>query len=275
MSILQQAIRNHLVAAAREASRREIMPRFRCLSPADIATKSAPDDLVTAADRAAEHSIYNSISGRFPDVTVIGEEAVDSNPELLDELGSAETAVLIDPIDGTRNYVAGIALFGIILAVLERGRTVFGLLYDPVMDDWVLAGKGEGVWYCRPNHDPVRLQGPPQKREPGELLVHVSLHLYPEGDRSRIASQFPHYGRVSSLGCSCHEYRMLAFGHADAIVSPMPKPWDHAAGVLVAEECGGRSWMNGRPGYDAGAPPGPLAVAGNAHITLDDIRKLY
>ncbi|MCJ8510046.1 inositol monophosphatase [Rhizobium lemnae] len=255
--------RDGLIAIVRAAARSEILPRFRRLSPADVSTKASPSDLVTIADKAAERVMSAEIRRLLPDAGIVGEEAVAENPALLDRLKYAGRTVLVDPIDGTWNFVAGLATFGVILAVVEDGETIFGLLYDPVMDDWIMASRGHGALYCRPDQTPIRLHGPP-RRPKSEAHAFVPLFLYPPEERSRIASVFPRWGRVTNLRCSCHEYRTLAFGHADLIAAPAPKPWDHAAGVLIVSEIGGAAWT-GKMGYDTTDSNTTLIVTATAH----------
>lgn len=267
MALTQDEI-DGLIAAVRDAARTEIMPRFRRLEAADVATKTNASDLVTVADRASEQCISRHIARLMPDARVVGEEAVSEDPAQLDLLKAPGRAVVIDPIDGTWNYAAGIAAFGVILAVVAEGQTVFGLLYDPVLDDWIMAQKGGGAWYHRPGGDPVRLKGPPV-RPKRDAHAFVPLALYPEADRMRIASQFSDWARVTSLRCACHEYRTLAFGYADMMTASGPKPWDHAAGVLVISECGGRSWSAATGQYDPTAAAAHLAVIGNAAAEFD------
>lgn len=251
--------RDGLIAAVREAARVEIMPRFRRLAPGEIATKTSVSDLVTVADRAAEQAISEAARRLMPDAAIVGEEAVSDDPAVLGRLRAGGRAVIIDPIDGTWNFASGLATFGVILAVVEDGQTIFGLLYDPVCDDWVMARRGSGAWYARPGETVTRLATPPA-RDQGQAHAFVPLFLYPADDRPRIAAQMPDWGRVTSLRCSCHEYRTLAFGHADLIVAPDPKPWDHAAGVLVIEEQGGAAISDG-PGYDVTDSKSMLSVA--------------
>lgn len=253
--------RHGLIEAVRAAARTEIMPRFRRLAPGEIDTKTNASDLVTVADRAAEREISSAARSLMPDAAIVGEEAVSDNPAVLDQLTAGGRAVIIDPVDGTWNFASGLATFGVILAVVEDGRTVFGLLYDPVIDDWVMASRGGGAWYGRQGETATRLSAPPV-REQKDAHAFVPLFLYPEADRPRIAAQFPDWGRVTSLRCSCHEYRTLAFGHADLIVAPRPKPWDHAAGVLVIEELGGSATAAGL-GYTAIETERTLTVCAN------------
>ncbi len=261
---LSETERDGLIAAVRAAARTEILPRFRRLAPGDIDTKTSPSDLVTVADRAAERVLYDAVRALMPDAAIVGEEAVSEDPSILERLKHGGRTVLIDPIDGTWNYASGLALFGVILAVVEDGQTGFGLLYDPVMDDWVMAERGRGAWFCRPAEAAVGLHGPPS-RPKSEAHAFVPLFLYPPSDRARIAARLPDWGRVTSLRCSCHEYRTLALGHADLIVAPRPKPWDHAAGVLIAEEMGGSVW-SGKPGYVLTDSATTLIVKGRAPV---------
>ena len=259
---LSETERDGLIAAVRAVARAEILPRFRRLSPRDIDTKTSPSDLVTVADRAAERALHDAVRALVPDASIVGEEAVSEDPSILDRLKYGGRTVLIDPIDGTWNFASGLAMFGVIVAVVEDGQTDFGLLYDPVMDDWVVGERGRGAWFCRPGEASRRLVGPPS-RPKSEAHAFVPLFLYPPCDRTRIASKLPDWGRVTSLRCSCHEYRTLAFGHADMIAAPSPKPWDHAAGVLIGEETGGSGWSR-QPGYVLTDCATTLIVTGRA-----------
>ncbi|MFN4153893.1 MAG: inositol monophosphatase family protein [Paracoccaceae bacterium] len=253
--------RDGLIAAVRDAARLDIMPRFRRLGAGDVDTKTDASDLVTVADRSAEQRISAAVRRLMPDAAIVGEEAVFEDPSVLDRVRASGRVVIIDPVDGTWNFASGIAVFGVILAVIEDGETRFGLLYDPVMDDWIMAEKGGGAWFCSPGDAPLRLAGtPPRARAKAHAFV--PLFLYPVADRPRIAAQFPQWGRVTSLRCSCHEYRTLAFGHADMIAAPVPKPWDHAAGVLVVQESGGAARASG-PGYDITDTATTLTVIAN------------
>ena len=127
------------VALVRRVGRDIVMPRFRNLDAAEIEAKADASDLVTVADREAELALAEGARAILPGCAVVGEEAVSENPDLLDAIGTAEACVVIDPVDDTFNFARGIAVFGIILAVLRHGQTVMGLLYDPVMDDWAIA----------------------------------------------------------------------------------------------------------------------------------------
>ena len=269
---LDTATVNALIEAVREASRVEIMPRFRQLSAADIQTKSGPDDLVTVADKAAEKLISERVRGILPAAAIVGEESVADNPELLHNIDKSEWCVIIDPIDGTSNFAHGIAVFGVILAVTYRGHTVFGLLYDPIMDDWIMARHSEGAWFCTPDA-PDKALKPLVSLPIEEAHGFVALWLFDKEEQAEILSRYPRFSRISCLRCSCHEYRQMALGHVHFVVSSTPKPWDHAAGVLVLRELGGEGSVGDSNNYRAGLLDARSLVAGIASVQ-NDVRKL-
>ena len=269
---LDTATVDALIGIVREAASVEIMPRFRQLSAADIQTKSGPDDLVTVADKAAEKFISERVRDILPAAAIVGEESVADNPELLHNIDKSEWCVIIDPIDGTSNFAHGIAVFGVILAVTYRGQTVFGLLYDPVMDDWIMARHGEGAWFCTTDAPAKALQ-PLVSLPVEEAHGFVALWLFDKDEQAEILSRYPRFSRISCLRCSCHEYRQMALGHVHFVVSSTPKPWDHAAGVLVLRELGGEGSVGGSNNYRAGSLDAHSLVAGIASVQ-SDVRKL-
>ena len=251
----------NLIDIVRHTAASEIMPRFRNLSAGDVETKSGPADLVTIADRAAEEVIRKGVEKILPGVAVIGEEAVAEDARLLDAIGTCETSVIVDPIDGTGNYVAGLAVFGTILAVVHRGQTVFGVLYDPVLDDWMFALRGEGAWFRRPDGTVARLgscaETPALERAKG----YVTLDDYDSSAREIVRRGFDPVQSIRDIRCSCHEYRGLASGRVDFLRSYALKPWDHAAGVLLVEEAGGWGAVDGVTPYSPSLRQGRLIAA--------------
>lgn len=255
-----------LIEAVRAVSRAEILPRFRALGRAEVDSKSAPDDLVTIADKAAEHAIGARVAEILPSARIIGEEAVATDASLLDGIAHPGLTVIIDPIDGTWNYANGLSTFGVILAVVEDGETILGLLYDPSGDDWIVARKGDGAWYDGVNRTAERLAASAAPPRLDETMGFVGLYLYGKADQARIAATLPEFRRTYSLRCSCHEYRMMAQGRADFVLNGMLNPWDHAAGVLALEEAGGVArLLDGTP-YRPTMTDGLLLTAGNAAL---------
>lgn len=261
-----------LIEIVRMAARTEIMPRFRAMSDGDVHQKSSADDLVTQADISAERRITQDVSRLLPEASFVGEEAAPSVAAINAAL-SSDLCVVIDPVDGTWNFAHGLAVFGTILAVVERGDVVFGLLYDPVMDDWVMAQRGGGSFYCRPGKAPRRLwlsQADAQSRMRG----YVPLFMFPRDQRIGLGRVLPELGRVTSLGCSCHEYRQMLFGAADFSLNAKLNVWDHAAGVLAIEEAGGQAQLLGGDAYDVFKKEGYLLLTRQTRIMADMTGRL-
>ncbi|MFK7996898.1 MAG: inositol monophosphatase [Granulosicoccus sp.] len=262
---LDQGIIKELIDTVRQAASLEVMPRFRHLSASDVNTKQGPDDLVTVADKAAEAYISKRVREIMPGAAIVGEEAVADDPGLVNVIDTSEWCVIVDPIDGTSNYAHGIAVFGIILAVTYCGQTVFGLLYDPVMDDWVMASAGGGAFFCRPDAPPRALAQLPSPVV-SEAHGYIALWLFAKHRHADLLMRYPQFLRISCLRCSCHEYRQMALGHAHFSVSPSPKPWDHAAGVLIMRELGGAGSVDPASDYLPGARDARALIAGVAGI---------
>ena len=263
-----------LLQAVRDAARTRIMPRFRGMSPADISTKSGPADLVTLADTEAEAAISAAVRAAWPEAEVLGEEGVAADPRLRARMGEAETAVIVDPVDGTWNFAKGLAVFGVLLAVLRRGTPVWGLLYDPVMDDWIEAAADLPTAFITAA-GAARPLATSREARPESLTGYLPLGLFPREARERIVEEFPDFLRITSLRCALHEYRMVAQGHAEFCLSgPVPHPWDHAAGVLAVSQAGGVArFLDGAP-YDARRVDGVLLSAGS-EAAWDDLARRF
>ena len=272
---LTREVEDELIETVRQAARTEIMPRFRVMPDSAVHEKSTPDDLVTDADMRAESFITQAMRTILPDALVVGEEAVSARPTLLNCLPHEEHVVIVDPIDGTWNFAKGLTTFGVILAVTRKGETVFGLLYDPVIDDWVIARRGGGAWYCRPGNAPVQLRVTPGDAPMEETIGFVPLFLFPFETRLQMAGVIPSFRRIWSVRCSCHEYRLMAKGYADFCLSGTLNPWDHAAGALVVEEAGGAVGLLDGRDYSPGITQGGHLVTARSAATLERIRDTF
>ena len=256
-----------LIQIVRGVAAREIRPLFRKLDVSDIDSKSAPDDLVTVADRAAELAISAAVRDLLPDAAIVGEEAVSADKSVLDRVGQGQV-VVIDPIDGTWNFAHGIASYGVILSVVEDGETVFGLLYDPSYDDWIIATKRQGAWFCDAagNRRQLTLERPPAV---ADCFGYVGMYLFDKPQQAKIAAQLPVFRRTQSLRCACHEYRLLAGGASQFYLTGMLNVWDHAAGVLIYQEAGGFvRLMDGRD-YHPTMRQGRLLAAASEELWQD------
>jgi fructose-1,6-bisphosphatase/inositol monophosphatase family enzyme len=223
-----------------EAARVEIMPRFKALGEGEVRMKSSAFDPVTEADEAAERMISAQLRGSFPGALIVGEEAAAADPSLLDRLADAPLAFVVDPIDGTRNFVAGLPLFGVMAAAIVHGEIVAGVIHDPVCQDSVHALKGEGAWLVREGRPARRLHvAAPVPLQQMEGIV--GTHFLPEPLRTTVLANLPRLGSATWLRCAAHEYRMAAAGFCHVLFFNRLMPWDHAPGWLLHQEAGGYS----------------------------------
>ncbi len=224
----------------REAARAEVMPRFRRLAPDAVRAKSGPLDLVTVADEAAEHVITAALQRYFPGCAVIGEEAASADPSVMAALGTADLAFVVDPIDGTSNYAAGIPLFGVMAAAIMRGEVVAAVILDPVSDDSALALRGEGAWSeaADGRAEALRVAAPGPV---AEMNGHISWRYLPPAERSAVCANLPRLAGAWDFRCAAHQYRMVASGSTHVLMFNRLLPWDHAPGWLLHREAGGYS----------------------------------
>jgi len=246
--MLDKHITDALVGEIRATARAEILPRFRNLAPADISVKSHPGDLVTEADKRAEIRLEGAVRHILPGANFVGEESVAADPNILEDISSQGLTVVVDPVDGTWNFAHGLGIFGTMMAVLDGHRPIWGCLYDPLADDWIEASRAGGVYYCRAKEVPRPLGAPRPDPVPGAMQGFLQIFQFREALRPDLERASRELGRVMSLGCSCHEYRMMAMGQMDFSVSSGCAPWDHIAGQLaLSEQGGGALYLDGRP----------------------------
>jgi fructose-1,6-bisphosphatase/inositol monophosphatase family enzyme len=217
-----------------------IMPRFRQLAQTDIRQKSSAFDIVTAADEAAEAAIATALRSAFPNAAIIGEEATAADSTLLGQIATADLAFIIDPIDGTKNFVAGLPLFGVMVAATIRGQIDCGIIYDPICRDAAYALRGKGAWLQGDNRPAVSLHVATPVPV-AEMDAIVGTNFLPERLRSTVSANLSRLAMTSWLRCAAHEYRMAAAGHCHLLLYNKLMPWDHAAGWLIHQEAGGYS----------------------------------
>lgn len=246
-----------------ESARVHVLPRFRRLDPGEIAEKSGPGDLVTVADLETEAALTAWIAAHLPSARVVGEEAAAADPALASGLGSAELAVVIDPVDGTWNFRVGLSVFGLILAVVEGGRTRWGAILDPVIGDRVEA------W----SDGPARLIGADgatralscdRLTDPARMSGFIHTTYAPADRRGALHEAGLRFADMRALRCSAHEYRLIAMGQASFCLSFLLNPWDHLAGCLAVKRAGGVARQLDGTAYGPGTmSAAPLLVASN------------
>jgi fructose-1,6-bisphosphatase/inositol monophosphatase family enzyme len=251
-----------MAEALRGAGRSEVMPRFRRLPEHAVRTKSGPLDLVTDADVAAERAIATALTARFPGCRVVGEEAVAADPALLAQLAGPGLAFVVDPIDGTANYAAGMPLFGMMAAAIVDGAVVAGCIHDPVVEETFAALRGAGAWAesLGQGRRQLRVATPVGL---SEMTGTISWRFLPEPRRSRVLQGALGVAGSWDFRCAAHHYRLLADGKCHFALYHRLLPWDHAAGWLLHQEAGGASARFDGSEYD------PLQTGGGLICATD------
>ncbi|WP_157632184.1 inositol monophosphatase family protein [Variovorax sp. CF313] len=254
-----------------ETGKSEIMPRFRRLSSVDTRRKSSAFDVVTEADEAAEDAIIACLSQRFGGAAFVGEESVEKEPGLFGALGSAPLAFVIDPLDGTRNFSAGVPLFGLMIAAVSNGKVIAGVIHDPVGGVTAHAVLGNGATLVDPGGSLRALQVAGSVPL-SEMEGIAGTNFLPEPLRSRVNSNLSKVGTTNWFRCAAHEYVLAASGHCHFLFYNKLMPWDHAAGWLLHQEAGGYSaHFDGEP-YRANRMTGGLLCAPD-HQTWLSLRE--
>ncbi|MGE0599057.1 MAG: inositol monophosphatase [Dehalococcoidia bacterium] len=222
-----------------EAAAAEIVPRFRNLATGDVREKS-PGEVVTAADEAMERRLEADLQGLLPGSVVVGEESAAADPRRLELLNDDRPAWVIDPLDGTANFAAGIALFGSMVCLVRAGETLAAWIHLPVEGRTLVAERGSGAWLGRERLH-VGTAVPPYHAS-------ISTKFFPSPQKERIQSVLGQFACHESSHCAAVAYRQLVTGELDVALYYRLMPWDHAPGVLIHAEAGGYSArLNGEP----------------------------
>ena len=217
-----------------EIAEEEIASRFGKLTPDQISEKSSPTDLVTEVDVAMERKLEKALADIYPAATMIGEERATADPTSVDALAGEGAFWIVDPLDGTRNFVHCVEQFGTIVALVENGQTTMGWIYAVPEKKIAIAVRGDGASWSGERIVPAARRG--EKAVGWRSIGWLS----PEW-RSRILPNLKEKLETSSGHCSAYGYLHTALGEIDFKISSRIYPWDHAAGVLLVAETGGTS----------------------------------
>jgi myo-inositol-1(or 4)-monophosphatase len=216
------------------------------------------DSPVTVADREAEQVLRDLIHGRYPDWGIVGEEFEDEERE-------SEYRWIIDPIDGTKSFVAGVPLYTVLLALCRKDEPLVGVVHSPGTGETAAAYRGGGCLY---NSKSTQMR-------PSESLAH-SLVL--TTDFNDLARRMPIFAdrlfRSEAAGrtwADGYGYLMLASGRADAMIDPIVHPWDVAAVKPVIQEAGGR--ITDVAGRAAGLGSSVIAASPALHAELLELAE--
>lgn len=209
-----------------------LMRHWRALEASHIREKSR-GDFVTDVDEEAERLLSAGLLGLAPHAMVLGEEAAAADPQLLDQLQRNGDIWVIDPIDGTGNYVEGKPTFAIMVALVRDGRSAASWIYQPVHQKMFQAVAGQGAT-C--NGQLLRL--PSVSDRLADLHVGISVKFTPEPLRGFVSAQIHHFASHAPYMCAGFEYGALAQGEKAMAMFHRLFPWDHLPGLLIVREVG-------------------------------------
>lgn len=211
---------------------------------------------VTIADRQAEERMRELITEQYPSHGILGEEYGHHQPD-------APFQWVLDPIDGTKNFISHGYLFGTLIALLHERTSLLGAIHQPIVQD-LLLGDGQTAWL---NGDVVRVRQCASIEEAVLLTTsHYNVANFQNGAAFEEVAQ--RAARYHTWG-DCHGYYLVAVGGADIMTDPVMNFWDRAALVPIIHGAGGRitDWQGGDPLYGSGV----IATGGAIH---DDLIRL-
>lgn len=244
----------------------EIIPRFRKLADGDIEMKGV-DDPVTIADKAAEDVLSRRLTDYLPGSVVIGEESFARNAGIISRFAGDQDVWVIDPIDGTRNFISGVPEFGVMVGLVRRKQTIAAWIHDPSTNDTLMSEKGGGV-FLRGHR--MRLAAHDKDLPFMGLIGSKLLSIL---QRPEIAPFMKDVPQVQKGSSAAFDYGRMFAGpvhfadskedRAAFLLYRMSKPWDHIPGLCMIAEAGGYAAnLKGLP-YNIENSRGGLLMAEN------------
>ncbi|HZT25528.1 MAG TPA: inositol monophosphatase family protein [Pseudolabrys sp.] len=259
--MLHSALLNVMIAAARKAGR-ALKRDFGEVEKLQVSLKG-PANFVTAADRRAEETLYTELAKARPGYGFLGEEAGRRE-------GADKTHTwIVDPLDGTTNFLHGIPQFGISIALERQGTVVAGVVYNPATDEMFTAERGKGAFL---NEQRIRVAG---RKRLADAVIGCGLPHRGRGDLVRggkeTSAMAEHAAGLRRFGAAALDLAWVAAGRLDGYWERNLSPWDMAAGLILVREAGG--FVSDCDGGDDMLAKGDI-VAGNDAIHKEALRVL-
>jgi len=215
--------------------------------------RKADGSPVTAADRAAEQTAREWLAAHYPADAVLGEEGGASG-------APGARRWIIDPIDGTKSFVAGVPLWGTLIACARGEEVLAGAIYCAAAGEMVAAARGEGCWW-----NGTRAQVSPLQVLDEATVLTTDERFATRGARRDAWQSLAARARIARTWGDCYGYLLVATGRAEAMLDGAMSVWDSAALLPVIEEAGGvfTDWAGRRTGF------GGEAIATNAALAAE------
>ncbi|MBN9080038.1 MAG: inositol monophosphatase [Rhizobiales bacterium 62-17] len=228
--MIRSALMNVMTAAAVKAGR-GLKRDFGEVENLQVSIKG-PGDFVSAADRKAERVLRDELAKARPGYSFLMEESGEI-------VGSDTThRWIIDPLDGTTNFLHGLPVFAISLALEREGQLVAGLVYNPITDDMFVAEKGQGSWH---NNRRLRVAARSDISEAlmGTGVPHLGKASAHPKFKAELSSVMARVHNIRRMGAAALDLAFVAAGRLDGFWERSLQPWDMAAGIVLVREAGG------------------------------------
>jgi myo-inositol-1(or 4)-monophosphatase len=259
--MLHSALINVMVKAALRAGR-SLKRDLGEVENLQVSLKG-PANFVSAADKRAEEMIYTDLIKARPGYGFIGEEGGTR------EGADKSHTWIVDPLDGTTNFLHGIPQFAVSIGLQRDGVMIAGLIYNPANDELYLAERGKGAFL---NDQRIRVAG---RRKLDECVIACGLPHIGRGDhelsREEMAALQPRVAGLRRFGAASLDLAFVAAGRLDGYWERNLKPWDIAAGLIIVREAGGI--VSGIDGDDTAMQSGHV-VCGNEYVQNELVKIL-
>ena len=220
-----------LMIQAAQAAGQGLLQRFGQLGELGVRTKTGPADLVSIADEEAERTVREILGKARPTFSFVGEEGGTSR-------GSDDAqAWIVDPLDGTTNFLHGIPQFAISIGLQREGTMIAGVIYNPATDDLFIAERGKGAFL---NDTRLRVAA---RKQLHDCVIACGLPHIGRGDlplsRDEMTALQPRVAGLRRFGAASLDLAYVAAGRLDGYWERNLKPWDMAAGLIMIREAGG------------------------------------
>jgi len=231
-----------IFSIVRNTAIEELLPRFAKVSE----SKKNDGSLITESDLIVQKQVESELYELDPDILFLGEEMSAQEQNTI--LQNKDKAIwVLDPLDGTTNFAAGIPYYSVSLALIDKGEIVFGLVYDPERDECFVAEKNNGAYCLSKGTTTIPLKNETQTIELKDAVACIDLKRLPGELATRLVSQHP-FRSQRSFGGVALDWCWLAAGRFDVYLHGKQNIWDYAAGHLVFTETGGASsTLEGEP----------------------------
>ena len=224
----EDSLLTQVIDIVRRVAQAEVMPRYLTVAH----SRKADGSLFTEADLSCQAALVREL-GKISPYPVLGEEMTEAEQQQHWAAGR-EGLWCIDPIDGTSNFVNGVPYFAVSVALMRGGRSVLGVIYDPVADEMFYAEQGRGA-FLNGIALPIKTRSPDLRHS----LAGVELKRISDAIAVQIALH-PPYSSQRNFGASTLDWCYTAAGRFDVYLHGGQKLWDYAAGCLIMQEAGGQ-----------------------------------